>query len=66
MEAKYNMPVRASYQTANKVGAMSTSIDPLNPEALKNIETVMLTMARENFRIQISRCPFQIRYEERG
>ena len=51
-EAKYNMPVRASYQTANKVGAMSTSIDPLNPEALKNIETVMLTMDRENFRIQ--------------
>ena len=52
MEAKYNMPVRASYQTANKVGAMSTSIDPLNPEALKNIETAMLTMDRENFRIQ--------------
>ena len=52
METKYNMPVRASYQTANKVGAMSTSIDPLNPEALKNIETAMLTMDRENFRIQ--------------
>ena len=51
-EAKYNMPVRASYQTANKVGAMSTSIDPLNPESLKNIEGSMLTMNRENFRIQ--------------
>jgi hypothetical protein len=50
----YGMPVRASYQSANKVGAMidSNTIDPLNPESLKSIETAMVELNRNDFRIQ--------------
>jgi hypothetical protein len=54
LEKKYGEPVRASYQTANKVGAKvdSQTIDPLNVESLKGIETAMLTLNRKDFRIQ--------------
>lgn len=54
LETKHGVPVRASYQTANKVGAKvdSQTIDPLNTESLKNIETAMLTLNRKDFRIQ--------------
>jgi hypothetical protein len=46
------MSVRASYQTANKVGAMKNAVDPLNSESLKDIEKTMLTLDRNNFKIQ--------------
>jgi hypothetical protein len=54
LEKKYGEPVRASYQTANKVGAKvdSQTVDPLNVESLKGIETAMLTLNRKDFRIQ--------------
>ena len=54
LEKKHGVPVRASYQTANKVGAKvdSQTIDPLNTESLKGIETAMLTLNRKDFRIQ--------------
>lgn len=54
LEKKYGEPVRASYQTANKVGAKvdSQTVDPLNMENLKSIETAMLTLNRKDFRIQ--------------
>jgi hypothetical protein len=54
LEAKYDTTVRASYQTANKVGAKidSQTIDPLDVESLKGIETAMLTLNRKDFRIQ--------------
>jgi hypothetical protein len=50
----YGMPVRASYQSANKVGAMvdSNTIDPLNLESLKSIEAAMVELNRNDFRIQ--------------
>ena len=50
----YGMPVRASYQSANKVGAVvdSNTIDPLNTESLKSIETAMVELNRNDFRIQ--------------
>ena len=52
LEELHGMPVRASYQTANKVGAMKTAIDPLSSESLKEIDAAMLTLDRNNFRIQ--------------
>lgn len=51
--------VRASYQTANKVGAVTTAITPFNPDGTfnENITTdklleASLTLDRDNFRIQ--------------
>jgi hypothetical protein len=54
LEKKHGVPVRASYQTANKVGAKvdSQTIEPLNTESLKGIEKAMLTLNRKDFRIQ--------------
>jgi hypothetical protein len=50
----YGMPVRASYQSANKVGAVidANTVDPLNPQSLQNIEAAMVELDRNNFRIQ--------------
>ena len=54
LEKKHGVPVRASYQTANKVGAKvdSQTVDPLNTESLKGVENAMLTLNRKDFRIQ--------------
>lgn len=54
LEKKHGVPVRASYQTANKVGAKvdSQTVDPLNLESLKGVENAMLTLNRKDFRIQ--------------
>jgi hypothetical protein len=58
-EAVKGMPVRASYQSGNKVGAVTTAITPFNPDGTYNdkinIETMLqasLTLDRNNFRIQ--------------
>jgi hypothetical protein len=52
LEKTHGMSVRASYQTANKVGAMKNAVDPLNTESLKDLEKTMLTLDRNNFKIQ--------------
>lgn len=54
LEKKHGKGVRASYQTANKVGSKidTEAIDPLNSESLKNLESSMLTLNRKDFRIQ--------------
>lgn len=52
LEEKYQMPVRASYQTANKVGAMNNPINPFNEQGLANAENASLILDRDNFRIQ--------------
>ena len=43
---------RASYQTANKVGAMRTAVDPLSLESLKEADNATLILNRNDFRIQ--------------
>lgn len=52
LELDNQMPVRASYQTANKVGALNNPINPFNDEELENIEASSLVLDRNNFRIQ--------------
>ena len=52
LEKTHGMSVRASYQTANKVGAMKNAVDPLNTESLKDLGKTMLTLDRNNFKIQ--------------
>ena len=52
LEEKHGMPVRASYQTANKVGAMVNATNPLSDTSLQSIENSMLTLNRNDFRIQ--------------
>jgi 23S rRNA maturation mini-RNase III len=51
LEAKHGKPVRLSYQTANKVGAMSNAKDIFSDE-LEDIEETMLELSRDSFRIQ--------------
>ena len=46
------IPVRASYQSANKVGAMNNPIDPFNKESLATAGKSALILSRDNFRIQ--------------
>ncbi len=53
LEETYQMPVRASYASANKVGSVQTAIDPFNPETYADIDTLaMLELNRNDFRIQ--------------
>jgi hypothetical protein len=53
LEDKYQMPVRASYASANKVGSVQTPIDPFNSETYVDIDTMaMLELNRNDFRIQ--------------
>lgn len=52
IEQKNDMFVRASYQTANKVGAMNNAVDPFTEEGLWNLEESSLVLDRANFRIQ--------------
>jgi hypothetical protein len=52
MEATHGKSVRASYGSANKVGAVTNPIDIFNPESLKNADMSMLEMSRNDFRIQ--------------
>ncbi len=53
LEDKYQMPVRASYASANKVGSVQTPINPFNPETYADIDTLaMLELNRNDFRIQ--------------
>ena len=52
LEIKYGESVRASYFSANKVGSMTKTIDPLSSESLREIEGSMLTLDRTSFRIQ--------------
>lgn len=53
LEDKYDMPVRASYASANKVGSVQTPINPFNPETYADIDTLaMLELNRNDFRIQ--------------
>lgn len=57
---KYPLRVRASYDTANKVGATTNAISPFNPDgtfnekdfSIENIEKAKLELKRNNFRIQ--------------
>ena len=57
---KYPLRVRASYDTANKVGATTNAISPFNPDGtfnekdfnIENIEKAKLELKRNNFRIQ--------------
>ena len=51
-ESKGKIPVRASYQSANKVGSMDNPIDPFNTESLATAEESTLLLDRSNFRIQ--------------
>lgn len=51
IEAKHGMPVRLSYQTANKVGAMTNAKDIFSDE-LETLEDTGLVLSRDNFRIQ--------------
>jgi hypothetical protein len=53
LEEIYQMPVRASYASANKVGSVQNPINPFNPETYADIETLaMLELNRNDFRIQ--------------
>ena len=61
LEQKEGKKVRASYQSANKVGALSNSIDPFNQADLESINvrnpdtgelTNALTLDRINFKVQ--------------
>jgi hypothetical protein len=64
MESARNMPVRASYQTANKVGSINTPAEvwsadgTFNQEAFKNLNNATLILDRKNFRIQ-QEVPFK-------
>lgn len=58
-EARTGKNVRASYQTANKVGAVSTAITPFLPNGSFNdsisddqLASASLVLSRDNFRIQ--------------
>lgn len=61
---KKGLKVRASYQTANKVGAINTPAKiwtnegKINEEALKNLDDSILILDRKNFRIQ-QEVPFK-------
>ena len=52
IEERNQMPVRASYQTANKVGAMKNPINPFDEASLAKAEEASLVLDRSNFRIQ--------------
>jgi hypothetical protein len=52
LEKESKLPVRASYQTANKVGAMNNPVDPFNKESLATAGDSALILSRDNFRIQ--------------
>lgn len=52
LEGKHGIPVRASYGSANKVGAVTNPIDPYNSASLATAELSMMKMNRNDFRIQ--------------
>jgi hypothetical protein len=52
MEGQYGTSVRASYQTANKVGGLTNTVDPYNSVSLANADKSMLRLSRNDFRIQ--------------
>lgn len=52
IEAQYKTSVRASYQTANKVGGLTNTVDPYNSVSLANADKSMLRLSRNDFRIQ--------------
>jgi len=52
MENQYGTSVRASYQTANKVGGLTNTVDPYNSVSLANADKSMLRLSRNDFRIQ--------------
>ena len=52
IEKKTGKKVRASYQSANKVGAVKNPINILDPMSLANAESAMLELNRNDFRIQ--------------
>lgn len=64
LEKDGGMPVRASYQTGNKVGSVNNPAiiwnndGTINQEALTNIESSSLVLDRKNFRIQ-QEVPFK-------
>ena len=51
-EAKTGMTVRASYQTANKVGSMKNALNPLEDFSMEDMDNSSLILDRNNFRIQ--------------
>jgi hypothetical protein len=64
MEAAKKQNVRASYQTANKVGSLNNPVKiwnkdgAIDEEALKNMEASSMILDRKNFRIQ-QEIPFK-------
>ena len=52
LEGQYGTSVRASYQTANKVGGLTNTVDPYNSVSLANADKSMLRLNRNDFRIQ--------------
>lgn len=64
IEKARKMPVRASYQTANKVGSINTPANiwnedgTINQESLDNLDSSSLVLDRKNFRIQ-QEVPFK-------
>lgn len=67
IEEKHGKKVRASYQSANKVGAMDVALDPLNPKDLEKLDIVnqedtsplhSLVLERQGFKIQ-QEVPFK-------
>lgn len=72
IEKDNNTTVRASYQSANKVGAINTPINPFNEESLNNADALdpdtgqlanALVLDRINFKIQQD-VPFKSDYQK--
>lgn len=61
-EDKIGQPVRASYQTANKVGANKNAITPFNPNGTAN-ENELSLMSMEKASVVLNRSGFRIQQD---
>lgn len=52
LEKQHNVPVRAAYISGVKVGAAKINLNPFDEESLKMAEGSMVTLNRNDFRIQ--------------
>jgi hypothetical protein len=63
IENTQNINVRASYQSANKVGAMKNSIDPFNNESLSQLDELNTETGRPLHAIELNRIDFKIQQD---
>lgn len=63
LEIKHGTTVRASYQSANKVGAMNNPINPFNLEDLNKLDELNTNTGIPNNALQLDRINFKIQQD---